>query len=218
MSQGLHDRRHADRVVALDKPAALPPHGGSAPPGPERLRALEAWLAGRDGAEGAAVVASGAAALACALLALLRPGDHLVAADLPEGHARDFLAHELPALGMEADLVPAGDARAWRRARRPTTRVLLVECPAEDADTERLLRTPRVLAREGGVVLVALVPGDGGRPLALGADVVVRTTTAPGGSEGGEGLGVVCGAEAVVEEVRLKAVRWGMRPVARGEG
>jgi hypothetical protein len=200
------DRRRAERVVPLDKPARPVPPGPPAHPVPHPQQAVEAALAAREGTEAAVLLASEAAAVACTLLALLRQGDHVVADQAAAGAAQEFLAHELPLLGVATTLVPPGDARAWRQALRPTTRLLVVTCP-EGADAERRLGTPRVLARDGGVVLVAIAAQESWGALpSLGADVVIRPL--PTGT-GGEAAGLVGGAEAVVDEVRLKALRWG---------
>jgi cystathionine beta-lyase/cystathionine gamma-synthase len=200
------DRRRAERVVPLDKPARPVPPGPPAHPIPLPQQAVEAALAAREGTEAAILLASDAAALACTLLAMLRQGDHVVADEAADGPAREFLTHELPLLGVATTLVPPGDARAWRQALRPTTRLLVVTCP-DDADPERRLVTPRVLARDSGVVLVAIaVPGSAGALSLLGADVVVRALPA---GPGDAWAGLVGGADAVVDEVRLKALRWG---------
>jgi hypothetical protein len=200
------DRRRAERVVPLDKPARPVPPGPSAHPIPLPQQAVETALAAREGTEAAILLASDAAALACTLLALLRQGDHVIADQAADGAAQEFLTHELPLLGVATTLVPPGDARAWRHALRPTTRLLVVTCP-DGADTERRLSTPRVLARDSGVVLVAVAePGSAGALSSLGADVVVRPLPA---GPGEAWAGLVGGADAVVDEVRLKARRWG---------
>ena len=200
------DHRQAERVVPLDKPARPVPPGPPAHPVPLPQQAVEAALAAREGTEAAILLASDAAAVACTLLALLRQGDHVIADEAAAGPGQEFLAHELPLLGVATTVVPPGDARAWRQALRPTTRLLVVTCP-DSADAERRLVTPRVLARDSGVVLVAVaVQGGWGVLPSLGADVVVRAL--PAGASG-ESAGLVGGAEAVVDEVRLKALRWG---------
>jgi hypothetical protein len=200
------DRRRAERVVPLDKPARPLPPGPPAHPVPLPQQAVEAALAAREGTEAAILLASEAAALACTLLAMVRQGDHVIADEAAAGPAQEFLTHELPLLGVATTLVPPGDARAWRQALRPTTRLLVVTCP-DGADAERRLVTPRVLARDSGVVLVAVgAPGHAGALASLGADVVVRPLPA-GPADAWAGL--VGGAEAVVDEVRLKALRWG---------
>lgn len=208
------ERRAAERAVTLDKPARPQPPGAPHHPAPPSQQALERALAAREGAEAAVLLASGAGAMACALLALLRQGDHLVAGNAPAAATQEFLAHELPQLGVSVSFVPADESRAWRRALRPTTRLLFLELADADAAPQALLRAPRGLARETGMVLAVGVRGEGPaacRPLQEGADVVVRTV--PAADEDGD-AGVVCGSEALVDEVRHKAFRWGLTPGA----
>lgn len=211
MGGGPVERRGGSPVLPLDKPERTPGPAEGAFRVPPAQAVLEARLAARDGAEAAALVASAAGALACTLLALLRPGDHLVAAEGQDGARQAFLMEELSALGMAATVITVDDARGWRRALRGTTRVLLVPCPdAEDAMDDRL-RAPRLLAREAGVALVAVVAERGGNPLAHGADVVVR---ALGGAGDETWPAVVCAPAPLADDVRLKARRWGLAPAA----
>jgi hypothetical protein len=201
------ERRRSERIVPLDKPARPVPPGSARAAVPAPQSAVEQALAVREGTEAAVLLGAPAGAMAATLLALLRQGDHVVADDATDGPVREFLQHELPLLGMAATFVAPGDARAWRQALRPTTRLLVVTCPATAEAVEPSLRTPRVLARDGGLVLVAIA--DGGPPGALplqGVDVIVRPL--PLGA-GGDAAGIVAGPDAVVDEVRLKAVRWG---------
>jgi len=68
-------------------------------------------LAALDRAEAAVVLSSGMGATACALLALLRPGDHLLASrDIYGGTAR-LLTEELTSLGIDVTLVDPFEAR-----------------------------------------------------------------------------------------------------------
>ncbi len=61
-------------------------------PNAERLQKRLALL---EGAEAALVLSSGMAATACALLALLRPGDHLISVTDPEGTvSKNHVRHE----------------------------------------------------------------------------------------------------------------------------
>jgi hypothetical protein len=206
------ERRGMGAVLPLDKWAPATASGSARQRQPAALQAVEAGWAAHDGGDAAVLVASVGAAVACTLLALLRPGDHLVAS-AGEGGPWDFLVHELPGLGMTATVLPSdvpdGDARAWRRAVRSGTRVLLVPCPAAPDACAALLKGPRQLARETGVALVALASSGAARPLALGADVAIR----PVASEPGEPCAaVVCAPQALADEVRLKVARWGVGP------
>ena len=65
-------------------------------------------LAAIEGAEQSLLLASGQGATACALLALLRPGDHLLASQQVYGGTYRLLAEELPAMGCRSSTRDVG--------------------------------------------------------------------------------------------------------------
>ena len=75
-------------------------------------------LAALEGAEAAILLSSGMGATACALLALLRPGDHLLASAWIYGGATALLTKEFTALGIEVTLVDPTVQRIWRKHLR----------------------------------------------------------------------------------------------------
>src|SRR5579862_6687646 len=75
--------------------------------------AVQRRLALIDGAESACVLASGMGATACALLALLRPGDHLLASSWLYGGTHELLTQEFAAMGIEVTLVDPLETRTW---------------------------------------------------------------------------------------------------------
>lgn len=172
-------------------------------------------LAELEGAEAALVLASGMAATTCSILALLRPGDHLLASSLIRESTRTLLQQELPALGVAVSFIDPRDTRGWRRGLERTTRVLLLETPSmEDAQVVDC-KPPRMLARELGIAL--LVDSTAAspvlfRPLDHGADVVIHDAAFLLDGAGGNAAGVVCGSEGVIEEVRAKMLMWGAVP------
>jgi cystathionine gamma-synthase len=141
--------------------------------------ALEAALAPLEGGQAALVFASGMAA-GVALMQTLPPGSHAVFPhDAYYGFAvtgREFLRN----WGITTDFVDMTDLGALARALRPDTRLVLLETPSNPllcvVDLERAL----ALAR--GVGATTLVDNTFAtpalqRPLALGADVVLHSTT-----------------------------------------
>ena len=176
---------------------------------------LSRRLAELEGAESALVLASGRAAVACTALALLRPGDHLLAGSSLRASTRAFFAQELPALGVDVSWIDARDTRGWRRSVTRRTRALYLESPV--LETGRLvdLTPARTLAHELGIALIvdatAASPVNF-TPLAHGADVVLHDATYLLEPHGEAEAGVVAGTEGVVEEVRLKMDAWGAVP------
>src|SRR5213080_174188 len=61
-------------------------------------------IAALEGAEAAVLLASGMGATACALLALLRPGDHLLASSWIYGGTRALLEQEFVTFGIDVSL------------------------------------------------------------------------------------------------------------------
>ena len=90
-------------------------------------------LASLEGAEAALFLGSGMGALACGMLALLRPGDHLLASEWIYGGARRLFAEEFPRLGIAVTMVDPTGSREWRRHLRRETRALFLESPSNPA-------------------------------------------------------------------------------------
>src|SRR5262245_19943902 len=77
------------------------PRYGNAP----NAEVLQTRLALMEGAEAAIVLSSGMGATACALLALLRPGDHLLASSWVYGGTRTLFTQEFATMGIDVTLV-----------------------------------------------------------------------------------------------------------------
>jgi cystathionine beta-lyase/cystathionine gamma-synthase len=175
---------------------------------------LSRRLAELEGAESALVLASGMAAIACTLLALLRPGDHLLASAWLRPASRRFFERELPALGVDVTFVDPRETRGWRKNVARNTRALFLESPVTANARVVDLKPPRMLAQELGIALIvdatAATPVNF-TPLRHGADVVVHDARYVLDAHGAH-AGVVCGTEGVVDEVREKMRVWGSMP------
>lgn len=172
-------------------------------------------LASLEGAEAALVLGSGMGALACGMLALLRPGDHLLASEWIYGGARRLFAEEFPRLGISTTLVDPTGSREWRRHLRRETRALFLESPSNPACRVIDLGPLRRLASGEGVALVVdstFASPINFRPLEHGADVVIHSATKYLNGHNDILGGVVLGTASYVEEVRQKMILWGQAP------
>lgn len=88
---------------------------------------LEQRLAALEGAVGAVVTASGTAAIATALLVLLKTGDHIVASNSLYGGTYNLLKVTLPRLGITTTFVDPSDAANFTKAAKENTRVFFAE-------------------------------------------------------------------------------------------
>ncbi|MBS0660013.1 MAG: PLP-dependent transferase [Verrucomicrobia bacterium] len=142
-------------------------------------RALESALAALEGGAGALAFSSGQAATA-ALLQSLRAGDHvLLGEDLYHG-TRYLLTDVLARWGLEADFVDLREHDLVVRAVRDNTRLLWAETPsnpqlriADLAGLARIARSRGLLFAVDNTWATPLLQ----RPLELGADVVMHSTT-----------------------------------------
>src|SRR4051812_47355567 len=142
------------------------------------VRAAEKKIAALEGAEDAALFASGMAAVTTALFELLKSGDHLILTNDCYRRTRPFVGRFLAKLGVESTLVDPGDERALRAAPRPgRTRVILAESPTNPylrvADLGQLARARDACGGANLIVDATFATPVNQRPLAQGVDLVV---------------------------------------------
>ena len=168
---------------------------------------LEAALAALEEGEAALAFASGVAAGA-ALLQTLPAGSRVLFPDDIYYVFREMALEFLPRLGIEGSFVDMQDLDAVRAALRPGTRVLWAESPSNPllkvVDLQALAR----LARDAGAL--TLVDNTFAtpvlqRPLALGADAVLHSTTKYfGGHSDVQGGALVLARRAPLAEAILR--------------
>jgi cystathionine gamma-lyase len=144
---------------------------------PTRI-ALERQLAELEGARFGAAFGSGMAAIAGAC-APLRTGDHVIATGDCYGGTYRYFADVLSRYAIETTFVDTTDTNAVREAIRPNTRLLWIETPTNPllrlADLRALaaLKTPTCILAVDNTFCSPYFQ----RPLELGADLVVHSTT-----------------------------------------
>jgi len=172
-------------------------------------------LAELEGSEAALVLSSGMGATACAMLALLRGGDHLVTSSWIYGGTRTLFTQDLPGMGIEVTFVNPLEPRAWRKALRKTTRAIFLESPVNPTCRVIELNSLQSLAHSEGIALVVdstFASPVNFRPIEHGADVVIHSATKFLNGHHDLLAGVVCGNEPFIDEVRRKMMVWGQAP------
>jgi cystathionine beta-lyase/cystathionine gamma-synthase len=172
-------------------------------------------VAALEGAEAGVLLGSGMGATACALLALLRPGDHLLASSWIYGGAAALLTKEFAPLGIDVSLIDPVKPRAWRKELRKQTRAVFLETPVNPTCRVLDLRPISYITKEHGIALVVdstFASPINLRPLEHGADVVIHSATKYLNGHSDVIGGVVCGTTSYVEEVRQKMMLWGQAP------
>ncbi len=168
---------------------------------------LEACVAALEGTEGAVSFASGQAAMAAVLAAHVGPGGHVVASRHAYGGTLELLREAVPALGAKATLTD-GTPESVRDALRPATLLILVETISNPtmrvADLKRLAALAR-RARARLVVDNTFATPVLCRPLSLGADVVVHSTTKSLCGHADAMGGIACANGPLLERLRRYA-------------
>ncbi len=142
--------------------------------------ALEASLASLEGGASAHVFASGMAAIS-ALVTLLKTGDHVVCGANVYGGTPRLFNQIVAGYGIEFTYVDTSDLHALREALRPETRLVHIETPTNPLMTLSDIRAVADLCHAHGGCDLAVdntfMSPFFQQPIALGADIVVHSTT-----------------------------------------
>ena len=142
--------------------------------------ALEECLAALEGGVRGIAYASGMAAEDGLLRTICRPGDHVIIPDDAYGGTFRLFSKVAEHWGLSWTAAPVTDPEAVRAAVRPETRVIWVETPTNPLLNVADIAALSAVAHEAGARLVVdntFATPFLQRPLALGADVVVHSTT-----------------------------------------
>jgi O-succinylhomoserine sulfhydrylase len=162
----------------------------------ERMRLLE-------GAEAARALASGMAAVSASMLSFLKTGDHVVAAKALFGSCRYVVEDICGRFGITSTMVDGADLSQWERAIRPGTKVVFFESPTNPTlDLVDVAAVSKLAHKVGALVIVDNVFATPmlQKPLELGADIVVYSTTKHVDGQGRCLGGVVLGPKKYINE------------------
>lgn len=144
------------------------------------VRALEHTLAGLEGGASAIAFASGMGAISGILLALLRPGDHVIAQRCLYGGTYAALTDLADRYGVDVTYISGDEVAEFEAAAGRRTRLLLLETIANP--TGQVPDLPGLLAGARRRNIVSAVDNSLAspvlcRPIGLGADIVLHSTT-----------------------------------------
>ena len=165
---------------------------------------FEDRIASIEGTEDAFATASGMAAVNAALTSMLRAGDHVVSAKALFGSCLYILEEVLTRFGVEVTFVDGTDLEQWRAAMRPgQTKAAFFETVSNP--TLEVIYLPAVaeIAHQAGALVV--VDNVFSTPIfqdnqALGADVIVYSTTKHIDGQGRCLGGVICGTTEFIRK------------------
>jgi cystathionine gamma-lyase/cystathionine beta-lyase/cystathionine gamma-lyase/homocysteine desulfhydrase len=141
--------------------------------------ALEANLAALEGGSHGHCFASGMSAIDC-VLRLLSKGDHVIAAENMYGGTYRLFERVLLRFGLEFTYVDTANVAAVEAALRKNTRMLFLETPTNPMMTITDIAACAAIAKSRGILTVVdntFCSPALQRPIELGADIVVHSTT-----------------------------------------
>jgi cystathionine beta-lyase len=160
---------------------------------------LQDAVAAIEGAHGALAVPSGLTATTLPLLALTRPGDHVLVTDAVYGPTRRFCGNHLARLGVDVTYYDPLISAAIEREFRPNTRIVFTESPGSlTFSMQDIPAIAEVAHRRGALVIVdnSWATPFGFRSFDHGADVSVHAATKYIGGHSDVLLGLILGNEA----------------------
>ena len=161
-------------------------------------------LAALEGAEACIATASGMAAILATVMALLKAGDHIVAARSIFGASQQLFGTILPRFGIDTTFVPGVATESFAAALRPNTRLVFVESPSNPLTEVFDIAALAQLAHGAGALLAVdncFCSPALQRPLTFGADLVIHSATKYLDGQGRVLGGAVCGGRALTDEV-----------------
>lgn len=144
------------------------------------VAALERRLAALEGADFCTCYSTGLAATTALCLALLRAGDRVVVSQAVYGGTVRLFRQLLEPFGVEADFVDTANENDLIEALKSKPKFIFIETPANPTLKLTDIRLVVEHARESGTLVVVdntLLTPALQRPLDLGADVVLHSTT-----------------------------------------
>ena len=171
---------------------------------------FERRLAAMEGAEACIATASGMAAILLTAMALLKAGDHVICSRSVFGSTITLLGREFSKFGVETTFVSQTDVEDWRRAIRPTTRLLFAESPTNPLTEVCDIRALAEVAREANALLAVdncFCSPALQRPVEYGADLIIHSGTKYLDGQGRVVAGAVCGPEQLINDKFVPVMR-----------
>lgn len=168
-----------------------------------------------EGAEDGELFASGMAAISTTLMGLLSQGDHIVASSDVYGGTYGLMTEELPRFGISTTMADMQDPSSYEAAIQENTKVLYIETITNPVlkicDIEKMAE---IAKRHDLLVVIdnTFASPWGCRPLEMGADLVIHSTTKYLGGHSDIIGGAVVGSKELIAQLFIKKVHFGGSP------
>jgi cystathionine beta-lyase/cystathionine gamma-synthase len=165
---------------------------------------LRKKLAALEKTEDALVFASGAGAIATAVIGNIQAGEHIVCQQSPYSWTTNLLKKFLPRFGVEHTFVDGSNLEAIENAIQHNTKILFLESPNTMTFDIQDLRACADLAKKHG--LVTIIDNSYATPIfqtpaEFGIDIIVHSGTKYLNGHSDVVVGVLCASKAMVKKL-----------------
>ncbi len=174
--------------------------------------AVHEKLAALENAEAALVTASGMAAISTTLLAVLSPGDHLLAQDCLYGGTHDLIVKDLAQMGIQCDFIHGDKPHSWGEFLKPNTKAIFVETIANPLMDVMDLQAASVFAKENKLTSIidnTFASPINFRPSEWGFDLSLHSCTKYLNGHSDIVAGAIIGSRSWIEKITRKLNHFG---------
>lgn len=159
---------------------------------------LRKKLAALEKAEDALVFSSGSAAVAAAVMSVVKAGDHVVCVQKPYSWTNNLLSKYLSKYGVTHTFVSGGEAADFEKAIQPNTKLIYLESPNSLTFEIQNIEAIAKLAKSKNITTIidnSYNSPINQNPITMGVDLVLHSGTKYINGHSDVVCGVVCGSK-----------------------
>lgn len=159
---------------------------------------LRKKLAALEGAEDALVFSSGSAAVAAAIMSVVKGGDHVICVEKPYSWTNTLLTKFLSKYGVECTFVDGRETAVFEKAIQANTKLIYLESPNSLTFELQDITAVNAIAKSKNIITIidnSYSSPINQTPIAFGVDMVVHSATKYLNGHSDVLAGVVCGSK-----------------------
>lgn len=169
-------------------------------------------LATLEQTDAALVFGSGMGAVANALMAFLKTGDHVIFPKYLYGGTSNFIKNELVKFNIQYDIAKDDTVEAFEKLIKPNTKVLFIETPSNPLLTITDVEAMAKLAKKHQ--LISMIDNTFASPVnqnphSLGIDIVIHSATKYLGGHSDILAGAVMASQAHIDQIFQTGINFG---------
>jgi len=165
---------------------------------------LRKKIAALEGTEDALVLSSGSSAIACAVIANLKAGDHVICVRDPYHWTKKLLVDILPRFNINTTFIDGTDIANFEKAIKPETELIYLESPNSFTFELQDLEGAATLAKSHDILTIADNSYSSPlfqRPHDYGIDLIVHSATKYLSGHSDVVAGVICGSRVLIRNI-----------------